>query len=159
VTRIAVVTSGGDAPGMNAATRAVVRSAVARGWGVAGVFHGYTGLMGGDFRPLGLRDVGGIIQQGGTMLGTTRCEMLKTEPGCDGALDALRTHEIVALVVIGGNGSQTGAWELCRHGARVVVLPRRLTTTCMVRISASERPPQLMWHWRRSTSSELLPPP
>lgn len=120
MTRIAVVTSGGDAPGMNAATRAVVRSAVARGWGILGVFHGYTGLMDGDFRALGLRDVGGIIQQGGTMLGSTRCEMLKTEPGRNGALDALRTHEIAALVVIGGNGSQTGAWELYRHGARVV---------------------------------------
>jgi len=76
--------------------------------------------MGGDIRPLGLRDVGGIIQRGGTMLGSTRCEMLKIERGCDNALRTLRTHEIAALVVIGGNGSQTGAWELCRQGARVV---------------------------------------
>ena len=118
--RIAVVTSGGDAPGMNAATRAVVRSAVAHGWEVFGVYHGYTGLVGGDVRPLSLRDVGGIIQRGGTVLGSTRCEMLKTEQGCESALRTLRTHEIAALVVIGGNGSQTGAWELSRRGAPVV---------------------------------------
>ena len=118
--RIAVVTSGGDAPGMNAATRSVVRSAVARDFEVMGIQHGYSGLIGGDFRVLGPRDVGGIIHQGGTMLGTTRCETLKTEGGCDAALEALRVHQISALIVIGGNGSQTGAWELGRRGVPIV---------------------------------------
>ena len=75
--RLAVLTSGGDAPGMNAATRAVVRAAVARGFTVAGIRDGYTGLIAADIRWLGPRDVGGIIHLGGTMLGTTRCEQLR----------------------------------------------------------------------------------
>ena len=74
--RLAVLTSGGDAPGMNAATRAVVRAGIARGFDVFGVRHGYTGLIGGHIKELGPRDVGGIIHLGGTMLGTTRCEDL-----------------------------------------------------------------------------------
>ena len=106
--RLAVLTSGGDAPGMNAAIRAVTRSALARGFEVVGVRDGYRGLAGGDFRPLGRRDVGGIIQMGGTRLGTTRYEPLKTAEGRGRAVAALRTHEIAVLVVIGGNGSQTG---------------------------------------------------
>jgi 6-phosphofructokinase 1 len=120
VKRLAVMTSGGDAPGMNAATRAVVRSAVARGLEVAGIYHGYTGLIGGDLRALGPRDVGGIIHLGGTMLGTTRCEALRTEDGRNAALAALRTHRIDALIVIGGNGSQSGAHALSQCGGAVV---------------------------------------
>ena len=118
--RLAVLTSGGDAPGMNAATRAVVRAGIARGFEVLGVRHGYTGLMRGDFMPLGPRDVGGIIQLGGTMLGTTRCEDLKTTEGRMRALRQLQAQQITALIVIGGNGSQTGAWELQRSGAAVI---------------------------------------
>jgi 6-phosphofructokinase 1 len=114
------MTSGGDAPGMNAAIRAVVRGAVAQGYQVYGVKHGYTGLLRGEFRPLGLRDVGGIIHQGGTMLGTSRCEALKTAAGQQTAIDVLAGHDISALVVIGGNGSQTGAYALSQRGAPVV---------------------------------------
>jgi 6-phosphofructokinase 1 len=120
VKRLAVLTSGGDAPGMNAATRAVVRAGIARGFEVVGVRHGYTGLIGGDMRLLGPRDVGGIIHLGGTMLGTTRCEELRTEKGCTRALGQLEAHRISALVVIGGNGSQTGAWQLQQRGAAVI---------------------------------------
>jgi 6-phosphofructokinase 1 len=120
VPRLAVLTSGGDAPGMNAATRAVVRCAIARGMEVVGFRHGYTGLIAGDCRALGLRDVGGIIHQGGTMLGTTRCGELKTSQGCERALAVLKAQEIAALVVIGGNGSQSGAFELSRRGAPVI---------------------------------------
>ena len=118
--RLAVLTSGGDAPGMNAATRAVVRAGIAHGFEVVGVRHGYTGLIGGDIRPLGPRDVGGIIHLGGTMLGTTRCEELRTEEGCTRALAQLEAHRISTLVVIGGNGSQTGAWQLQQRGAAVI---------------------------------------
>lgn len=118
--RLAVMTSGGDAPGMNATTRAVVRSALASGWEAFGVRHGYTGLIAGDLVQLSPRSVGGIIQQAGTLLGTTRCETIKTEPGRRRALATLQNHNIAALVVIGGNGSQTGASDLHRHGAPVV---------------------------------------
>jgi|SRR5579859_1259245 len=118
--RLAVLTSGGDAPGMNAATRAVVRAGIARGFEVIGVRHGYTGLVKGDFLPLGAREVGGIIQLGGTMLGTTRCEDLKTTAGSARALENLHAQQISGLIVIGGNGSQTGAWELQRRGAAVI---------------------------------------
>jgi 6-phosphofructokinase 1 len=118
--RIAVLTSGGDAPGMNAAIRAVARTGIDRGWDVYGVLHGYAGLINGSFRLLGLRDVGGIIQQGGTILGSARCLEFKTEEGRLKALRALHQEEINALVVIGGDGSQTGAMELHRLGYPVV---------------------------------------
>jgi 6-phosphofructokinase 1 len=120
VQRLAVLTSGGDAPGMNAAIRAVVRSALARGFEVVGVRNGYRGLVCGDLRPLGRRDVGGIIQLGGTRLGTTRYEPLKTPQGREGAIRVLREHEIAVLVVIGGNGSQSGAAALHEEGAPVI---------------------------------------
>ena len=118
--RLAVLTSGGDAPGMNAAIRAVVRMGIARGYEVFGVRHGYTGLMAGDFVPLGLRDVGGIMQSGGTVLGTTRCSELTTAAGQRSAQEQLRSRDIPRLVVIGGNGSQTGAHALSRQGLDVI---------------------------------------
>lgn len=118
--RIAVLTSGGDAPGMNAAIRAVVRTGIEKGWQVFGVNHGYVGLITGDIASLGARDVGGIIQQGGTVLGSARCPEFKTEEGRLKALHTLHQHDIEALVVIGGNGSQTGAHALSQMGFPVV---------------------------------------
>jgi 6-phosphofructokinase 1 len=118
--RIGVLTSGGDAPGMNAAIRAVVRSGIDKGWEVIGVRHGYSGLTAGDVLPLGARSVGGIIQHGGTMLGSSRCPAFKTEEGRLQALNALQQHRIDGLVVIGGNGSQAGAEALSRMGFPVV---------------------------------------
>jgi 6-phosphofructokinase 1 len=118
--RIAVLTSGGDAPGMNAAIRAVVRTGVDRGWDVLGIHHGYVGLIAGDISPLGARDVGGIIQQGGTMLGSARCPEFKTKEGRQQALRTLHQNDVDALVVIGGNGSQTGAHALSQMGFPVV---------------------------------------
>ncbi|HWP48668.1 MAG TPA: 6-phosphofructokinase [Candidatus Limnocylindrales bacterium] len=118
--RIAVLTSGGDAPGMNAAIRAVVRTGLDKGWEVFGVRHGYTGLMRGDFIPLGARDVGGIIQRGGTILGSTRCPEFKTEEGRLKALNQLQEQNVSGLVVIGGNGSQTGAHRLSQMGFPVI---------------------------------------
>jgi len=118
--RIAVLTSGGDAPGMNAAIRAVVRTGVAKGWDVFGVKGGYEGLINGRFVPLGTRDVGGILQRGGTMLGSARSEEFKTEKGQLTAIRSLNEAQIDGLVVIGGNGSQTGSLMLHRHGFPVV---------------------------------------
>lgn len=105
---------------MNAAIRAVVRCAVTRGFEVVGVRDGYKGLADGDLRPMGRRDVGGIIQLGGTKLGTTRFEALKTDHGRDQAMMSLQKHDIAALVVIGGNGSQSGALALHARGAPVI---------------------------------------
>ncbi len=118
--RIAVLTSGGDAPGMNAAIRSVVRTGIAHGWEVFGVRHGYAGVISGDFVPLGVRDVGGIIQLGGTMLGSARCPEFKTEEGQLQALSQLHQKGIEGLVVIGGNGSQTGALALSQKGFPIV---------------------------------------
>lgn len=110
--KIAVLTSGGDAPGMNAAIRAVVRSGLTRGWEVYGIQHGYYGLCNDNIIPLGARDVGGIMQQGGTILGSARCHEFMTEEGQQKALRHLNEHLIEALVVIGGNGSQCGSHAL-----------------------------------------------
>ena len=118
--QIAVLTSGGDAPGMNAAIRTVVRTGIERGWEVMGVEHGYRGLVGGDFIPLDRRDVGGIIQLGGTMLGSARCPEFMTEQGRRKALHELNHAAIDGLIVIGGNGSQTGAHALYQMGFPVV---------------------------------------
>ena len=120
--RLAVLTSGGDAPGMNAAIRAVVRSGLEYGWEVYGVRQGYSGLIAGNMRPLGARDVGGIMQHGGTILGTARSEEFKTEGGRRKALRSLAVNGIEALVVIGGNGSQAGAHALSEMGFPVVGL-------------------------------------
>src|SRR5579884_3022573 len=120
MTRIAVLTSGGDAPGMNAAIRAVTRSALGRGWEVYGVRNGFAGLIAGRFELLNARSVGGIIQVGGTFLGSTRCIEFTTESGRGKAIRQLETKNIDAVIVIGGNGSQAGAYSLFRMGIRVV---------------------------------------
>lgn len=120
VKRIAVLTSGGDAPGMNAAIRAVVRTGVDNKLEVYGVEHGYQGLLSGEFNPMGPRDVSGIIQLGGTVLGSARSLEFKTEEGRYKAIRELNKHGIEALVIIGGNGSQTGAHALHTMGFPVV---------------------------------------
>jgi 6-phosphofructokinase 1 len=114
--RVAVLTSGGDAPGMNAAIRAVARVGLSKGLEVFGVRHGYQGLMNGEIQQLGPRDVGGIIQQGGTVLGSARAPEFKTDEGRQKALRQLGQHGIEGLVIIGGNGSQTGAHALHQMG-------------------------------------------
>ncbi len=118
--RIAVLTSGGDAPGMNAAIRSVVRIGIDKGWQVFGIRHGYAGLIAGAVVPLVARDVSGIIQQGGTMLGSARCPEFKTEDGRRQALGVLQAHEIEAVVIIGGNGSQSGAYALSQMNLPVL---------------------------------------
>jgi len=118
--RVAVLTSGGDAPGMNAAVRAVVRTGLSQGLEMIGVRNGYAGLITGDTTSLGYRDVGGIIQQGGTFLGSSRCPEMMTEIGPRRAVDSLSRQSIDALVVIGGNGSQSGSYSLSKMGIPVV---------------------------------------
>lgn len=118
--RVAVLTSGGDAPGMNAAIRAVVRTGIEKGWEMFGVYHGYAGLISGNIRQLGTRDVGGIMQLGGTMLGSARSAEFRTPEGRTQAIRSMNQVGIDALVVIGGNGSQTGAYELSKLDFPVV---------------------------------------
>src|SRR5437762_7454156 len=121
--KIAVLTSGGDAPGMNAAVRAVTRGGLARGWEMYAVRNGYTGLLEGAFEQLLARNVGGLIQSGGTVLGSARCPEFAEPAGRARALANLKARKIDALVVIGGNGSQSGSASLAREGFPVVGVP------------------------------------
>ena len=118
--RIALLTSGGDAPGMNAAIRAVTRRALFQGAEVFAVRSGYAGLIRGDFVQFGARDVGRIVQLGGTILGSARSPEFRTAAGVTQALDSLGKQKIDGLVVIGGNGSQSGAHDLAQRGFPVI---------------------------------------
>lgn len=117
--RIAVLTSGGDAPGMNAAIRAATRTAAERGVEVVGVRQGYAGLIRGDFRSLTVRDVAGIIELGGTMLESIRCQEFTSPEGRLQAIASLQREHIDGVIVIGGDGSQAGALALSQMGIPV----------------------------------------
>ena len=119
----AVLTSGGDAPGMNAAIRGVVRTAIVNGLRVTGIRRGYTGLLEEDFVEMEARSTSDIIQHGGTILYTARCAEMMTEEGQQKAAEILAKHEIDGLVVIGGDGSYRGAMALAEHGVNVVGVP------------------------------------
>ena len=121
--RIAVLTSGGDAPGMNAAIRAVVRMAIARDCEAVGIKHGYEGLIDGDFIEMDLGSVGGVLDRGGTFMGTSRSERMFTDEGLDRAASNLTEHGVTGLVVIGGDGSYRAAEELDRRGVQVIGVP------------------------------------
>src|SRR5438309_1324821 len=121
--KIAVLTSGGEAPGMNAAVRAVTRGALARGWEMYAVRNGYQGLLDAAFEQMLARNVGGIIQSGGTVLGSARCPEFADPAGRAKALRHLGDRSIDALVVIGGNGSQSGSASLAREGFPVLGVP------------------------------------
>ncbi len=120
---IGVLTSGGDAPGMNAAIRAVVRAANFKGIKVLGIQRGYQGLLNGEVRELGLRDVCDIIQRGGTMLYTARCPEFKEEATQDKAVEMCKKLGIDGLVVIGGDGSFCGARALSNKGIPCIGIP------------------------------------
>ena len=109
VKSIGVLTSGGDAPGMNAAIRAVTRAAIFNGMRVFGIYRGYKGLISNEIEEFKTNSVSNIIQQGGTILKTARCEEFMTEAGRKTAYENMQRHGIDALVVIGGDGSLTGA--------------------------------------------------
>ncbi len=112
---IGVLTSGGDAPGMNAAIRAVTRAGIYHGITVKGIYRGYKGLITGEIKEFKTEDVSNIIQRGGTILKTSRCDEFKTEEGRAKAYDMLKQQGIDALVVIGGDGSITGAYNLAKE--------------------------------------------
>lgn len=121
--RIAVLTSGGDAPGMNAAVRAVVRTAIANGMEIKGVMRGYNGLIEGDIIDLDARSVSDIINRGGTMLYTARSPRFKEEAGILEGVEACKKYGIEGLIVIGGDGSFRGARDLSLHGIPCVGIP------------------------------------
>lgn len=123
VRRLGVLTSGGDAPGMNAAIRAVVRSSHYYGLEPVGVMRGFHGLMEGTFKDLDLASVGDIIHRGGTILRTARTEAFKTAAGRSRAIHHIEAAGLDALVVIGGDGSLRGSLELCRAGLPVIGIP------------------------------------
>lgn len=121
--RIGVLTSGGDAPGMNAALRAVVRTALSLDMEVYGISHGYTGLLDGEIDKLEWRSVGDIMQRGGTILHTARSKRFLEAKWQDHAVTILKAFGIEGLVVIGGNGSLTGGLELVKRGITVMGVP------------------------------------
>jgi 6-phosphofructokinase 1 len=121
--RIAVLTSGGDSPGMNATIRAIVRSALYEGMEVFGVERGYEGLIAGEMSQMDRRSVSDIIQRGGTILKTARSQSFQTEEGFRMALNMLESFQIEGLIVIGGNGSMRGAIELMKAGVNIIGLP------------------------------------
>ena len=120
---IGVLTSGGDAPGMNAAIRAVVRTALAKGYNVKGIKRGYHGLLREEIVTMGRRDVSDIIQKGGTILQTARSKTMRTAEGQRDAACILKKYDIDALVVIGGDGSFAGAQKLSEYGINVIGIP------------------------------------
>ncbi|MCR4597291.1 MAG: 6-phosphofructokinase [Lachnospiraceae bacterium] len=120
---IGILTSGGDAPGMNAAIRAVARKAMAQGVKVKGIKKGYQGLLNEEIIDLERWHVSDTIQRGGTILGTARCMEFKTEEGQQKGVEICKEHGIDGLVVIGGDGSYRGAQALSRHGINTIGIP------------------------------------
>lgn len=121
--KIAVLTSGGDAPGMNAAIRAIVRSGIFYGMEVYGVYRGYRGLINDEYAHLEMRSVSDIIQRGGTMLMTARCEEFVTNDGQDKAIENIKRQGIEGVIVLGGDGSFMGAKALTNKGVNAVGVP------------------------------------
>ena len=121
--RIGVLTSGGDAPGMNAALRAVVRVAIYEGHDVVGIRNGFSGIFEKDFVAMGLSSVADIIHKGGTILGTSRSKEMRTDEGIARAREILKEEGVEHLIVIGGDGSMKGALALSDAGQSVITLP------------------------------------
>ena len=151
--RIALLTSGGDAPGMNAAIRAIVRTAAFHGIRVTGVRDGYDGLVRPDLTELGPRSVRNIIQRGGTMLRSARSEAFRTVEGRATAAKNLRDAGIDALICIGGGGTQAGAHQLAaEQGVRLIGV-----ATSAARTSRSVLIPLAIRRWRPSTACATPP--
>lgn len=120
---IAVLTSGGDAPGMNAAIRAVVRRGLSKGCKMKGIQKGYDGLLGEEIIDMEAKDVSDTIERGGTILYTARCPEMRTEEGQKKAAENCKKHGIDGIIIIGGDGSFAGALKLAEHGINVVGVP------------------------------------
>ena len=129
IKKIGILTSGGDAPGMNAAIRAVARAAMSKGMEVYGIRRGYVGLINGDIFEMNARSVSDIIHRGGTMLFTARCPEFRTEEGVEKAKETCEKLGLEGIVVIGGDGSFRGAADLSAKGILCVGLPVLLTMT------------------------------
>ncbi|MCR4428074.1 MAG: 6-phosphofructokinase [Caldiserica bacterium] len=121
--RIGLLTSGGDAPGMNAAIRAVVRQGIKEGAEIVGIMRGFEGLISGEFIPLDLSSVSGIIQRGGTILLTARCEEFKTPEGVEEAVKKVKKAKMDGLILIGGDGTFRGGMELEKRGIPTIGVP------------------------------------
>ena len=133
---IGVLTSGGDAPGMNAAVRAIVRAGISKGYRMMGIQRGYNGLINGECYEMNVRSVSEIIHRGGTMLGTARLPEFATDPAVrQKCYENLRAHGIEGLVVCGGDGSYRGARALAHRGIPMIGLPG----TCLLYTSPSPR--------------------
>ena len=121
--KIAILTSGGDAPGMNACIRACVRTAVYHGYKVLGIQRGFAGLLSAEVSDMNARSVADIIHRGGTILLTARCQEMMTAEGQDKAANICKVLGIEALIVVGGNGSLCGAYELAKRGVNIIGVP------------------------------------
>ena len=121
--KIGILTSGGDAPGMNAAIRAVTRKAIDEGIEVVGIYEGYNGLINGNIKPLDSHSVSNIITLGGTMLYSSRCPEFKTEEGMAKAIKTCEENQIDAVIALGGDGTFRGATDLTNHGIPSVGIP------------------------------------
>ena len=156
---IGVLTSGGDAPGMNAAIRAVVRTAISYGMKVKGIQRGYAGLLNEEIVDMNSRSVSEIIQRGGTILYTARCEEFRTEEGQAKGAEICRKHGIEGLVVIGGDGSYRGAGKLAEHGSIRWAFRVPLTWTLPVPIIPLDLIQRSIRPWRPLTRSVTPLPP
>ena len=123
IKRIGVLTSGGDAPGMNAAVRAVVRTALTRGVEVMAIYRGYSGLIDGDIRSMKLRDVSNVINKGGTMLYSDRCPEFKQKEVRAKAIENCKNLGIEGIICIGGDGTFQGATRLTEEGIPCIGIP------------------------------------
>ncbi|NMB07366.1 MAG: 6-phosphofructokinase [Tissierellia bacterium] len=120
---IGIITSGGDAPGMNAAIRSIVRTAIYNDLNVLGIKQGYNGLLNGEIEEMNLSSVADIIHRGGTMLRSARCDEFKTEEGLEKALNVIRVFGIDGLIVLGGDGTFRGAQKLFENGVPTICIP------------------------------------
>ena len=123
IKKIGILTSGGDAPGMNAAVRAATRLALSRGVEVVAIYRGYSGLIQNDVKPIGARDVSNIINKGGTVLFSDRCPEFKTEEGMSKALETCKQLGVDGIICIGGDGTFRGATDLTAHGIPCIGVP------------------------------------
>ena len=153
---IGVLTSGGDAPGMNAAIRAVVRTALGKGLKVRGIRKGYQGLMNEEIIDLSARDVSDIIERGGTILQTARCKEMRTEEGQQKAAAICKKYGIDGLVVIGGDGSFAGAQKLANLGINTIGLPGTIDLDIACTSIQSDLIQQLILQWKQLIKYVIL---